>query len=78
MSTTNDNKVENDTDNDESNDSSNTIIFDNGSAMIKAGFSGDNKPRVVFPSIVGRPKHSGVMVVLYMYTCIMSRLYIYH
>jgi actin-related protein len=30
--------------------------------MCKAGFAGDDAPRAVFPSIVGRPKHAGVMV----------------
>merc|ERR1719336_1571652 len=30
--------------------------------MVKAGFAGDDAPRAVFPSIVGRPKHQGVMV----------------
>jgi actin len=30
--------------------------------MVKAGFAGDDAPRAVFPSIVGRPKHAGVMV----------------
>ncbi|GER25926.1 actin, partial [Striga asiatica] len=29
---------------------------------IKAGFAGDDAPRAVFPSIVGRPRHTGVMV----------------
>merc|ERR1712176_1622621 len=29
---------------------------------VKAGFAGDDAPRAVFPSIVGRPKHKGVMV----------------
>jgi actin beta/gamma 1 len=38
------------------------IVVDNGSGMCKAGFAGDDAPRVVFPSIVGRPKHHGVMV----------------
>merc|ERR1711907_933880 len=28
----------------------------------KAGFAGDDAPRAVFPSIVGRPRHTGVMV----------------
>jgi len=37
-------------------------VIDNGSGMVKAGFSGDDAPRTVFPSIVGRPKHRGVMV----------------
>jgi actin-related protein len=30
--------------------------------MCKAGFAGDDAPRAVFPSIVGRPRHTGVMV----------------
>lgn len=29
--------------------------------MCKAGFAGDDAPRAVFPSIVGRPRHLGVM-----------------
>eukprot|EP00253_Pinus_taeda_P001090 PITA_01090 len=38
------------------------IVCDTGSGMVKAGFAGDDAPRAVFPSIVGRPKHTGVMV----------------
>jgi actin-related protein len=38
------------------------LVVDNGSGMAKSGFSGDDAPRAVFPSIVGRPKHEGVMV----------------
>ena len=38
------------------------IIIDNGSGMCKAGFSGDDAPRAVFPSIVGRPKVPMFMV----------------
>jgi len=38
------------------------LVVDNGSGMCKAGFSGDDAPRAVFPSIVGRPKMRGVMV----------------
>ncbi|KAH0679609.1 hypothetical protein KY285_011844 [Solanum tuberosum] len=30
--------------------------------MTKAGFAGDDSPRAVFPSIIGRPRHTGVMV----------------
>ncbi|KAG7156674.1 Actin-like 6 [Homarus americanus] len=30
--------------------------------IAKAGFAGDDAPRAVFPSIVGRPRHQGVMV----------------
>uniref|UniRef100_A0A914E7X6 Actin n=1 Tax=Acrobeloides nanus TaxID=290746 RepID=A0A914E7X6_9BILA len=37
------------------------LVIDNGSSMIKAGFAGDDAPRAVFPSIVGRPRHQGVM-----------------
>ncbi|KAF5323921.1 hypothetical protein D9611_008417 [Ephemerocybe angulata] len=38
------------------------LIIDNGSGMCKAGFAGDDAPRAVFPCIVGRPRHEGVMV----------------
>jgi actin beta/gamma 1 len=38
------------------------LVIDNGSGMCKAGFAGDDAPRAVFPSVVGRPRHKGVMV----------------
>ncbi|XP_064229977.1 actin, cytoplasmic 2-like isoform X7 [Aotus nancymaae] len=38
------------------------LVIDNGSGMCKAGFAGDDAPRAMFPSIVGRPRHHGVMV----------------
>ncbi|MBP0014408.1 MAG: hypothetical protein J7540_21345 [Roseofilum sp. SID2] len=38
------------------------IVIDNGSGMVKAGFAGDNAPRAIFPSIVGRPRHQGVNI----------------
>jgi len=38
------------------------LVVDNGSGMCKAGFAGDDAPRALFPSIVGRPKHPGIMV----------------
>merc|ERR1712193_367532 len=38
------------------------VVLDGGSGMVKAGVSGDDAPRAVFPSIVGRPKHAGIMV----------------
>ena len=38
------------------------LVFDNGSDMMKAGFAGDDAPRAVFPTIVSRPRHRGVMV----------------
>ena len=37
------------------------LVVDNGSGMCKAGFAGDDAPRAVFPSIVGRPRHTSVM-----------------
>ena len=30
--------------------------------MCKAGFAGEDAPRAVFPSVIGRPKHSATMV----------------
>ena len=33
------------------------VVVDNGSGMCKAGFAGDDAPRAVFPSLVGRPRH---------------------
>ena len=38
------------------------LVVDNGSGACKAGFAGDDAPRSVFPSIVGRPKMPGIMV----------------
>ena len=29
---------------------------------VQAGFAGDDAPRAIFPSMVGRPRHQGVMV----------------
>jgi len=43
-------------------DEAQALVVDNGSGMCKAGFAGDDAPRAVFPSIVGRPKHPGIMV----------------
>ena len=39
-----------------------SVVVDNGSGCVKAGFAGDDAPRSVFPSIVGRPKHPGVCI----------------
>lgn len=33
------------------------LVCDNGSGLVKGGFAGDDAPRAVFPSIVGRPRH---------------------
>jgi len=38
------------------------LVIDNGSGMCKAGFAGDDAPRAVFPSIIGRPKQKSVIV----------------
>ncbi|KAF6041582.1 hypothetical protein EB796_000095 [Bugula neritina] len=34
------------------------LVIDNGSENMKAGFAGDDAPRTVFPSVIGKPKHS--------------------
>ena len=38
------------------------MVIDNGSGMMKAGFAGDDAPRAVFPSVVGRPLHNTCMI----------------
>lgn len=38
------------------------VIIDVGSGSVKAGLAGGEEPSVEFPTIVGRPRHSGVMV----------------
>ena len=38
------------------------IVMDIGSSMCKAGFAGDEAPRVVFPAVIGRPRHQPTMV----------------
>ncbi|XP_054270239.1 actin-like [Macrosteles quadrilineatus] len=42
-------------------DNSSTIVIDNGSGLCKAGFASDKTPRVVFPSVVGRPNRMGLL-----------------
>ncbi|CAI8033165.1 Alpha-centractin [Geodia barretti] len=37
------------------------IVIDNGSGVIKAGFAGEDYPKVHFNSYIGRPKHARVM-----------------
>jgi len=37
------------------------IVIDNGSGIIKAGFSGIEEPKLMFPAYVGRPKHTRAM-----------------
>ena len=43
-------------------EAANPIVIDNGSGLVKTGFAGDDAPRTVFPSLVGRPRHPGVIV----------------
>lgn len=38
------------------------VIIDNGTGMVKCGFSGDDAPRNVFASMVGVPRHKQQMV----------------
>ncbi|RNA01064.1 beta-centractin [Brachionus plicatilis] len=37
------------------------IVIDNGSGMLKAGFAGDQVPKINFSNYIGRPKHTRVM-----------------
>jgi actin-related protein len=39
-----------------------SLVVDNGSGMCKAGVAGDDAPRAVFPSIVGRPKQQTIII----------------
>jgi actin len=43
-------------------DSVTAVVIDNGSGSIKAGLAGDDAPRSVFSTVVGRPKVPGIMV----------------
>jgi actin-related protein len=38
------------------------LVIDNGSGVVKAGFSGEDAPRSIFPSIIGRPKNLNVLI----------------
>ena len=35
------------------------LVIDNGSEACKVGFAGDDVPKAVFSSTVGRPRHQG-------------------
>ena len=39
------------------NDEFNAVVVDNGSGICKAGLAGEDAPRAVFPSIIGRPRY---------------------
>ena len=59
------------------------LVVDNGSGMCKAGFAGDDAPRAVFPSIVGRPRHQvcilNLMISMYfVYFCVFYNILSWH
>lgn len=37
------------------------LVIDNGSGLMKAGLAGEERPSLVFPSYVGRPKYQKVL-----------------
>lgn len=41
-----------------------SVLLDLGSGSVKAGFSGDNAPAAVFPSLLGRPKQPQAMLAI--------------
>lgn len=41
----------------------NTVVIDNGSYTCKAGFAGNDRPMVVFPTVLGRQRHKGGQLV---------------
>lgn len=38
------------------------VVIDNGSGSMKAGFAGDDAPRSVFSTVIGKPRVPGIMV----------------
>lgn len=38
------------------------LVLDNGTGMMKAGYSGEDAPRCVFPSVIGVPRHERAMI----------------
>lgn len=40
------------------------VVLDNGSYICKVGFAGEDAPRSVFPSLIGRPRESGVRIIM--------------
>eukprot|EP00798_Chlamydomonas_sp_ICE-L_P017640 gene17639-23983_t len=43
-------------------DDNTCIVCDNGSGMVKAGFAGEDAPRSVYSSIIGKPRHAMAML----------------
>lgn len=52
------------------------LVIDNGSGMCKAGFAGDDAPRAVFPSVVGRPRYQVRNVNHFNYCVLISYSYV--
>jgi len=43
-------------------DDSETIVIDIGSFNIKAGFAGEDAPKVIIPSMIGKPKSVSALI----------------
>ncbi|KAJ4461251.1 putative Actin; cytoskeletal 1A [Paratrimastix pyriformis] len=39
----------------------NSVVLDNGTGTVKAGFSGDDSPLATIPTVLGRPKQAGTL-----------------
>lgn len=50
------------------------VVIDNGSGVIKAGFAGGDRPRVVFPSAVGRWAERGCCTASFLKSRVASNL----
>jgi centractin len=37
------------------------VVIDNGTGIVKAGVAGEERPKAVFRTMVGRPKHKRIM-----------------
>ena len=37
------------------------VVIDNGTGFMKGGFSGENAPRAVFPTLIGTPKENKLL-----------------
>ena len=38
------------------------VVIDNGTGYMKGGFSGENAPRAVFPTLIGTPKENKLLL----------------
>ena len=38
-----------------------SIVLDNGTGISKNGYSGEDQPRSVFPTVIGKPKYGHIM-----------------